>query len=91
LQKLVHESILAPSFFGDVLKAMYDQMIAWWDKKSKDDCATMEARTLEVHRQVHEAWMAYRLCSLHVHVLGEYRATLLWHPSVTIEVQLGCN
>lgn len=24
LQKLVHESILAPSFFGDVLRAMYD-------------------------------------------------------------------
>jgi hypothetical protein len=29
LQKLVHKSILAPSFFGDVLKAMYDRMIAW--------------------------------------------------------------
>jgi hypothetical protein len=34
-------------------------MIAWQDKKSKDDCVTMEARTLAVHQHVHEAWMAY--------------------------------
>jgi len=86
LQKLVHELILAPSFFGDVLEAMYDRMSAWQDKKSKDDCATMEARTLAVHRQVHEAWMAYRLCSLRLHVFGEYRTTLFCHLSVTIEV-----
>jgi hypothetical protein len=77
LQKLVHESILATSFFGDVLEAMYDWMFAWRDEKSKDDCATMEARTLTAHQQVHETWMAYQLCSFHVHVLGEYRATLL--------------
>ncbi len=68
---------MAPSFYNNVLKTMYNRMIAWQDKKSKDDCATMEARTLTAHQQVHETWMAYQLCSFHVHVLGEYRATLL--------------
>jgi hypothetical protein len=76
LQKLVYELIWAPSF-GDVLEAMYDRMIAWQHKKFKDDCAIMETKTLTTHRQVHEAWMAYQLCSLHVHVLGENRTTLL--------------
>jgi hypothetical protein len=33
-----------------VLKAMYDRMIGWQDKKSKDDCATMEAKTLVDHQ-----------------------------------------
>ncbi len=59
LQKLVYESFLAPSFSNNVLEAMYDQMTTWWDKKFKDDCATMEAKTLATHQQAHEAWMAY--------------------------------
>jgi hypothetical protein len=57
-------------------------------KKFKDNSATMEAQTLATHRKVHEAWMAYQLCSSHVHILVDYKIVLLQHHNVTIEVQL---
>ncbi len=84
LQSLVKRSLLAPSLSSD----MYDRTTKWWEQKFKGNIATMEAQTLATHRKVHEAWMAYQLCSLHVHILVNYKITLLQHQGVTIEVQL---
>jgi hypothetical protein len=84
LQSLVKGSLLAPSLSSD----MYDRTTKWWEQKFKDNIATMEAQTLATHWKVHEAWMAYQLCSLHVHILVNYKITLLQHQGVTIEVEL---
>ncbi len=88
LQSLLKGSLLAPSISSDMLEVMYDRMTKWWEKKFKDNSATIEAQTLATHWKVHEAWMACQLCSLHVHILVDYRITSLQHHGVTIEVQL---